>query len=47
MSKNNLASLPPFAQVRSIANSRWYMGNMMTFLDVGHPPNARTSDETA
>jgi mannose-6-phosphate isomerase-like protein (cupin superfamily) len=32
MNKNNLTSLPPFAQGRSIENSRWYMGNMMTFL---------------
>ena len=32
MSKNNVASLPPFAQGRSIENSRWYMGNVMTFL---------------
>jgi hypothetical protein len=32
MSKNNLISLPPFAQGRSIENSRWYMGSMMTFL---------------
>jgi mannose-6-phosphate isomerase-like protein (cupin superfamily) len=32
MSKNNLAALPPFAQGRSIENSRWYMGNMMAFL---------------
>ena len=32
MSKNNLASLPPFVQGRSIENSRWYMGNVMTFL---------------
>jgi hypothetical protein len=27
MSKNNLATLPPFAQGRSLDNSRWYMGN--------------------
>ena len=32
MSKNNLAILSPFAQGRSLNNSRWYMGNMMTFL---------------
>ena len=32
MSNNNLASLPPFVQGRSIENSRWYMGNVMTFL---------------
>jgi mannose-6-phosphate isomerase-like protein (cupin superfamily) len=32
MNKNNLATLPPFAQGRSLENSRWYMGNMMTFL---------------
>ncbi|HEY4047899.1 MAG TPA: cupin domain-containing protein [Acidobacteriaceae bacterium] len=32
MNKNYLTSLPPFAQGRSIENSRWYMGNMMTFL---------------
>ena len=32
MSKSNLATLPPFAQGRSLENSRWYMGNMMTFL---------------
>jgi mannose-6-phosphate isomerase-like protein (cupin superfamily) len=32
MSKNNLASLPPFVQGRSVENSRWYMGNVMTFL---------------
>jgi mannose-6-phosphate isomerase-like protein (cupin superfamily) len=32
MSKNNLASLPPFVQGRSIENSRWYMGNVMSFL---------------
>jgi hypothetical protein len=32
MSKNNLAALPPFVQGRSIENSRWYMGNVMTFL---------------
>lgn len=32
MSKNNLASLPPFVQGRSIENSRWYMANVMTFL---------------
>ena len=32
MSKNHLASLPPFVQGRSIENSRWYMGNVMTFL---------------
>jgi mannose-6-phosphate isomerase-like protein (cupin superfamily) len=32
MSKNNLATLPPFAQGRILDNSRWYMGNMMTFL---------------
>jgi mannose-6-phosphate isomerase-like protein (cupin superfamily) len=32
MSKNNLAPLPPFVQGRSIENSRWYMGNVMTFL---------------
>jgi hypothetical protein len=32
MSKSNLASLPPFAQGRNLDNSRWYMGNMMTFL---------------
>jgi mannose-6-phosphate isomerase-like protein (cupin superfamily) len=32
MSKSNLAALPPFAQGRSLDNSRWYMGNMMTFL---------------
>ena len=32
MSKNNLAPLPPFVQGRSIENSRWYMGNVITFL---------------
>ena len=32
MSKSNLATLPPFAQGRSLENSRWYMGNVMTFL---------------
>jgi hypothetical protein len=32
MSKNNLAPLPPFVPGRSIENSRWYMGNVMTFL---------------
>ena len=32
MSKSNLATLPPFAQGRHLDNSRWYMGNMMTFL---------------
>jgi mannose-6-phosphate isomerase-like protein (cupin superfamily) len=32
MSKNNLASLSPFVQGRRIENSRWYMGNVMTFL---------------
>ena len=32
MSKNNLASLQPFVQGRSIENSRWYVGNVMTFL---------------
>jgi mannose-6-phosphate isomerase-like protein (cupin superfamily) len=32
MSKNNLISLPPFVQGRRIENSRWYMGNVMTFL---------------
>jgi mannose-6-phosphate isomerase-like protein (cupin superfamily) len=32
MNKNNLASLLPFAQGRQLDNSRWYMGNMMTFL---------------
>jgi mannose-6-phosphate isomerase-like protein (cupin superfamily) len=32
MSTNNLASLSPFVQGRSIENSRWYMGNVMTFL---------------
>jgi mannose-6-phosphate isomerase-like protein (cupin superfamily) len=32
MSKNKLASLPPFVQGRSVENSRWYMGNVMTFL---------------
>jgi mannose-6-phosphate isomerase-like protein (cupin superfamily) len=32
MSKNKPASLPPFMQGRSIENSRWYMGNVMTFL---------------
>ena len=32
MSKNNLVPLPPFVQGRSIENSRWYMGNVMTFL---------------
>jgi mannose-6-phosphate isomerase-like protein (cupin superfamily) len=32
MSKNSLASLPPFVQGRSIENSRSYMGNVMTFL---------------
>ena len=32
MSKNNMASLPPFARGRRIENSRWYMGNVMTFL---------------
>ena len=32
MSKNNVASLAPFMNGRSIENSRWYMGNVMTFL---------------
>jgi mannose-6-phosphate isomerase-like protein (cupin superfamily) len=32
MNKSNLATLPPFAQGRNLDNSRWYMGNMMTFL---------------
>jgi mannose-6-phosphate isomerase-like protein (cupin superfamily) len=32
MSKKNLVSQPPFVQGRSIENSRWYMGNVMTFL---------------
>ena len=32
MSKSNPTSPPPFAQGRSIENSRWYMGNVMTFL---------------
>jgi mannose-6-phosphate isomerase-like protein (cupin superfamily) len=32
MSKNTQASLPPFVQGRRIENSRWYMGNVMTFL---------------
>ena len=32
MSKNNLTTLPPFVKGRSVENSRWYMGNMMTFL---------------
>ena len=32
MNKNNLTTLAPFAQGRSIENSRWYMGNVMTFL---------------
>jgi quercetin dioxygenase-like cupin family protein len=32
MSKNNLISLPSFVQGRNIENSRWYMGNVMTFL---------------
>jgi mannose-6-phosphate isomerase-like protein (cupin superfamily) len=32
MSKNNLAALPPFVQGRRVENSRWYMGNVMTFL---------------
>jgi mannose-6-phosphate isomerase-like protein (cupin superfamily) len=32
MNTNNLASLLPFGQGRSIENSRWYMGNAMTFL---------------
>jgi mannose-6-phosphate isomerase-like protein (cupin superfamily) len=32
MSKNKLASLSPFVQGRRIENSRWYMGNVMTFL---------------
>jgi mannose-6-phosphate isomerase-like protein (cupin superfamily) len=32
ISKSNLAALPAFAQGRSLDNSRWYMGNMMTFL---------------
>jgi hypothetical protein len=32
MSKRNVATPPPFVQGRSLNNSRWYMGNMMTFL---------------
>jgi quercetin dioxygenase-like cupin family protein len=32
MSKGNAASLAPFMNGRSIENSRWYMGNVMTFL---------------
>ena len=32
MSKNNLVTLQPFVQGRGITNSRWYMGNVMTFL---------------
>jgi mannose-6-phosphate isomerase-like protein (cupin superfamily) len=32
MNKNNLIALPPFVKGRSIENSRWYMGNVMTFL---------------
>jgi mannose-6-phosphate isomerase-like protein (cupin superfamily) len=32
MSKINLATQLPFAQGRQLDNSRWYMGNMMTFL---------------
>ena len=32
MSTSNPATLPPFAQGRSLDNSRWYMGNVMTFL---------------
>ena len=32
MTQNNLTSLLPFAQGRNIENSRWYMGNVMTFL---------------
>jgi mannose-6-phosphate isomerase-like protein (cupin superfamily) len=32
MSKNNLASVLPFVQGRGLENSRWYMGNVMTFL---------------
>ena len=32
MSKTNLISLPPFVQGRNLENSRWYMGNVMTFL---------------
>ena len=32
MSKRNVAPLSPFARGRSIDNSRWYMGSVMTFL---------------
>jgi mannose-6-phosphate isomerase-like protein (cupin superfamily) len=32
MSKYNLISPPPFVKGRSIENSRWYMGIIMTFL---------------
>ena len=32
MSKRNVAPLSPFVQGRSIDNSRWYMGSVMTFL---------------
>ena len=32
MNKNSLASLPPFMRGRRVKNSRWYMGNVMTFL---------------
>ena len=32
MSKNQLNTLLPFGRGRSIENSRWYMGNVMSFL---------------
>jgi mannose-6-phosphate isomerase-like protein (cupin superfamily) len=32
MSKNNVVAPQSFVQGRGIANSRWYMGNVMTFL---------------
>ena len=32
MSNNQLNTLPPFGHGRNIENSRWYMGNVMSFL---------------
>ena len=32
MNKSDSATLPPFTQGRRLDNSRWYMGNVMTFL---------------
>jgi len=43
MSKSNLATPPPFAQGRSLDNSRWYMGNMITFLVNSGQTNAAFS----